>query len=115
VQAQGIRITAYSSFGPTSYITLNEESKAVQALLDHADVKKIADKHSVSTGQVLLRWALDREFAVIPKSVHEDRMKGNFDILNIQLDSEDQQLFDSLQTGQRFNDPKDFFGVPIYL
>lgn len=115
VKDQGIHITAYSSFGPTSYANLSEAGKTFKSLLDHDVVKKIADKHKVSTGQALLRWALDREFAVIPKSVHEERMKGNFDILNIHLDDEDNKLFDSLKTNQRFNDPMIYgFGLPLF-
>ncbi|KAI7898148.1 4-dihydromethyltrisporate dehydrogenase [Cokeromyces recurvatus] len=115
VKEQGIHITAYSSFGPTSYVNLTESGKSHPSLLEHEKVKQIADKHSISTGQVLLRWALDREICVIPKSVHEERMKGNFEILNIKLDKEDNQLLDSLKSNQRFNDPMVYgFNLPLF-
>lgn len=115
VKDQGIHITAYSSFGPTSYVNLSESGKNFVSLLDHKTVKTVADKHNISSGQVLLRWALDRELAVIPKSVHEERMKGNFDILNIKLDAEDNKALDSLKTNQRFNDPMIYgFGLPLF-
>ncbi|KAG2194525.1 hypothetical protein INT47_005729 [Mucor saturninus] len=115
VKEQGIQITAYSSFGPTSYVDLTESGKTYTSLLEHASVKSVADKHNVSTGQVLLRWALDREFAVIPKSVNAGRMKANLEILDIKLDAEDNKTLDSLKTNQRFNDPMTYgFNLPLF-
>jgi D-xylose reductase len=115
VQEQGIQVTAYSSFGPTSYVDLSESGKSYQSLLANDNVKSIADKHNITTGQVLLRYALDRNIAVIPKSVHEERMKGNLDILNIKLDQQDNDILSGLKTNQRFNDPMLFgFGLPLF-
>ena len=115
VKDQGIHITAYSSFGPTSYAALSDAGKEAVSLLDHEKVQSIASKHKVSSGQILLRWALDRELAVIPKSVNEGRMKGNLDILNIKLDAEDNKHLDSLKTNQRFNDPMTYgFNLPLF-
>ncbi|KAG2237070.1 4-dihydromethyltrisporate dehydrogenase [Thamnidium elegans] len=115
VREQDIHITAYSSFGPTSYVDLTDSGKSYTSLLEHADVKSVAEKHSVSAGQVLLRWALDREFAVIPKSVHSGRMESNLDIMNIKFDAEDNKTLDSLKTNQRFNDPMTYgFNLPLF-
>ncbi|KAI8986478.1 4-dihydromethyltrisporate dehydrogenase [Pilobolus umbonatus] len=115
VQEQDIQITAYSSFGPSSYVDLNESGKISQSLLEHKTVSSLAAKHNVTTGQILLRWALDRNVAVIPKTVNEDRMKGNFDLLSIKLDSEDNKALDSLENGQRFNDLMGYgFNLPIF-
>ncbi|OBZ87623.1 4-dihydromethyl-trisporate dehydrogenase [Choanephora cucurbitarum] len=115
VKDQGIQVTAYSSFGPTSYVNLSDSGKDYQSLLEHDQVKSIGNKHNVSAGQVLLRWALDREIAVIPKSVNVDRMKSNFDILNIKLDEQDNKALDDLRSNQRFNDPMIFgFGIPLF-
>ncbi|CEG74894.1 Putative 4-dihydromethyl-trisporate dehydrogenase [Rhizopus microsporus] len=115
VKAQGIHITAYSSFGPASYVTLGEHGKQAPSLLDHDIVNSVANKHKVSAGQVLLRWALDREFVVIPKSQNEQRMKDNFNILDIKLDNEDNKALDSLKSfNLRFNDPKVWFDLPLF-
>ncbi|KAI9473560.1 MAG: 4-dihydromethyl-trisporate dehydrogenase [Benjaminiella poitrasii] len=78
--AQDIHITAYSSFDPTSYASVSEKSKLAKSLLEHEKVQQVTSKHKASSGQVLLRWALDREFCVIPKSVNEERMRITFDI-----------------------------------
>lgn len=115
VKQQGIHITAYSSFGPTSYVALTESAKDYRSLLQNDTVKSMADKHSVSAGQILLHWAAEQGIAVIPKSVHEERMKGNYDILNIKLDEEDKKNFASLKTNQRFNDPMVYgFNLPLF-
>lgn len=115
VREQEIQITAYSSFGPTSYVDLTEAGKSYTSLLEHADVHTVAKKHNVSAGQVLLRWALDRDFAVIPKSVNPARMQSNLDILEIKLDAEDNKILDALKTNQRFNDPMTYgFNLPLF-
>lgn len=115
VKQQGIQVTAYSSFGPTSYVNLSAGGKDYQSLLQHDTVKSVADKHNVSAGQILLHWAVEQEIAVIPKSVHEERMKSNLDILNIKFDEEDRKTLASLKTNQRFNDPMIYgFGLPLF-
>lgn len=115
VQAQGIQITAYSSFGPTSYAGISENGKQAQSLLDHADVNSIASKHGVTTGQVLLKWAVDQDIAVIPKSVNEDRMKGNFELYSFSLDDQDKKELGQLSSSQRFNDPMHYgFNLPLF-
>ncbi|KAI9279283.1 4-dihydromethyl-trisporate dehydrogenase [Sporodiniella umbellata] len=114
VKSKGIHITAYSSFGPTSYVNLGSHGKEAISLLDHDVVKSLAQKHKVSTGQILLRWALDREFAVIPKSVNESRVKSNFDILDIKLDNDDNKSLDSIKNNQRFNNPQIWFNLPLF-
>lgn len=103
VQAQGIHITAYSSFGPGSYVTLNETGKTAKPLLEHDLVKTVAQKHNKTAGQILLRWAIERDIAVIPKSAHAERMKSNLDVFSWSLDEQDRNQLDSLSQGLRFN------------
>ena len=70
-QENGITITAYSSFGPRSFLELppafRERTKNVTLLLDVPIVKAAASRLGVSPAQVLLRWAIQRNIAVIPK------------------------------------------------
>lgn len=54
--------------------------------------------------QVLLRWGLQRGFAVIPKSVHKEYI-GDFTetaLLSWELSTEDMTELDSLEDGQRY-------------
>lgn len=59
---------------------------------------KIANKHKRSIAQVILRWLYQRGIVSLAKSVHEERIKENFDIYSFSLDDEDMNLIASLDT-----------------
>lgn len=63
-QEEGIAVTGYSTFGPQSFMELPPSFRAraenVPMLFDNPVIKKIAEAHGVSPGQVLLRWAAQR-------------------------------------------------------
>jgi len=105
-QASGIQVTAYSSFGPTSFLELDMKS-AVDAppLMEHTLIKKIAEKHGKTPAQVLLRWATQRGVAVIPKSNKQHRLKQNLDVTGWNLADEDVTAISKLDKGLRFNEP----------
>ncbi len=46
-------------------------------LLDHPEIKKIADKYGRSTAQIAIRYAYQKGLVVLPKSVHEEYIKEN--------------------------------------
>lgn len=115
VQSQGINITAYSSFGPASFVDLTDDGKNTPPLLENQVIKDIAAKHSKTTGQVLLRWSTERNVAVIPKSTNQDRINSNRDIFSWSLDDEDIKNIQSLDKGLRFNDPYSYnFNLPLF-
>ncbi|KAI9494786.1 xylose reductase [Zychaea mexicana] len=106
VQSQGIAVTAYSSFGPTSFVsTGSKRAKSVEPLFENPTVKDIAAKYNRAPSQVALRWSLERNVAVVPKSLNVDRMKMNLEALNWKMDEEDVQAINQLDMGLRFNDP----------
>ena len=45
----------------------------------------IGKRHGKSVGQVVLRWLIQREVIVIPKSVRPQRMQENFDVFDFEL------------------------------
>lgn len=49
--------------------------------LKNEKVLNIAKKHGKTPAQVLLRHLIQREIIVIPKSVHENRMRENFEVI----------------------------------
>ena len=59
---------------------------------------KIANKHKRIIAQVILRWLYQRGIVSLAKSVHEKRIKENFDIYSFSLDDEDMKLIASLDT-----------------
>ena len=59
-------------------------------------VAAIAAGHGRTPAQVLLRWSVERGIAVIPKSVHEERIRENAAIFDFELGPEDLARLDGL-------------------
>ena len=60
----------------------------------------IARRLGKTTAQVMLRWNLQRGVAVIPKSVHRERIAENFDVWNFALDAEEMARIATLDKGR---------------
>ncbi|MEK4366247.1 aldo/keto reductase [Paenibacillus sp. FSL M8-0212] len=58
----------------------------------------IADKHNKSVAQVVLRWLVQRDVVVIPKSVRKERLIENFDIFDFVLSPEEIATISTLDT-----------------
>ena len=56
----------------------------------------IAEKYNKSLTQVVLRWLIQRGVVAIPKSVHKDRIKENFNIFDFELNTEDMEAIAKL-------------------
>ena len=71
-------------------------------------LKEIGEKYGKSTGQIMLRWLLQRDVIVIPKSVKKERMKQNIDVFDFELTAEDIEKIAMLDTGKStIHDPQD--------
>lgn len=57
---------------------------------------QVAEAHGVTAAQVVLRWHLQHEIIVIPKSVTPDRIRSNFDVFGFELDAEEMSRIDAL-------------------
>ena len=64
--------------------------------LNHATVKTIAQKYDKTAAQILIRWSLQHDLVVIPKSIHEKRIKENSEVFNFQLEEQHMKLLNSL-------------------
>lgn len=60
----------------------------------------IGSKYGKSVAQVALRWLVQREVIVIPKSTHVERMQQNIDIFDFALSDEDMDAIAKLDTGK---------------
>lgn len=60
-------------------------------------LSEIAEKHNKTVGQVILRGLLQKDIVVIPKTVHKERMRENFDIFDFELDESDMNKFASVE------------------
>jgi D-xylose reductase len=102
----GIAVTAYSSFGPQSFIECDMKLAADTPLLfDHPVIKKAAEKHGKTPAQVLLRWATQRGISVIPKSNSQGRLQQNLDVTSFDLTKEEVEEISDLDKNLRFNAP----------
>jgi diketogulonate reductase-like aldo/keto reductase len=79
----GIAITAFSAMGAISY------GQADKSCLKDPMVNEIATKLGKDAGQILMRFAVQRGYAVIPKSMNPDRLASNIDLFGWELPEED--------------------------
>jgi 2,5-diketo-D-gluconate reductase A len=77
-------------------------------LFSDATLSGIAEGHGKSVAQVVLRWLIQREVVVIPKSVRRERMAENFDVFDFTLGDDEMDRIASLDTGRsQFFDHRD--------
>lgn len=93
----GIRIEAYSPLGHGE-------------ALDDATIAAIAKKYDRTPAQVILRWHIERDNIVIPKSETPERIRENIEVFDFELDDEDMAKFDTLDRadGRISSDPATF-------
>lgn len=68
-------------------------------IFTHPVLTAIGKKYGKSAAQVALRWNTQRGVIVIPKSVHEERIKQNIDIWDFELTDEDMDEISKLDIG----------------
>jgi 2,5-diketo-D-gluconate reductase A len=79
-----------------------------EVLSDEA-ITAIAEEHDKTPAQVVIRWHLQLGKVVIPKSVTQERIEKNFDVLDFELSAADMEAIDQLDEGRRIGpDPETF-------
>ena len=68
-------------------------------IFTHPVLSAIGRKYGKSAAQVALRWNIQRGVAVIPKSIHKDRIVQNIDIWDFMLSDEDMAEISALDIG----------------
>jgi diketogulonate reductase-like aldo/keto reductase len=69
--------------------------------LRHPVLAETAADHSVTPAQVVVRWHVDHEVVVIPKSVTPERIAANFDVFGFSLTEEELRRIDGLSGSRR--------------
>ena len=102
---KGIDIIAYSSLVPLSTWRHKDGENSLKTNKMYKDgedsespFKKLASKYEVTEAQVLLKWALQLGYAILPKSIQIERMKNNFD-LDFTISENDMKLIKELDRG----------------
>ena len=71
-------------------------------------LKSIGEKYGKTPAQVILRWLIERNIAVIPKTTRLERMKENFAVFDFKLTADDRAKIAKLDTGKtQFIDHRD--------
>jgi len=82
-EERGVAIEAYSPLGTGRH-------------LDDPQVRAVADRAGRTPAQVLIRWCLQRELVVLPKSTHRERLEENARVFDFTLSDEDMAALDAL-------------------
>jgi diketogulonate reductase-like aldo/keto reductase len=64
--------------------------------LEHPAIVAIAERLGRTPAQVIIRWHLQHEVVVIPKSMHPERIRSNADVDGFGLSDEDMATLDGL-------------------
>jgi len=93
--AKGILVEAYTSLGQGQ-------------LLEDPVVAEVARKYKRSPAQILLRWGLQHNLAVIPKSVTKERIIANYNLFDFAIRDDDLAALDTLERNLHYCwDPSD--------
>jgi len=101
---EDIAVTAFSPFGADSYLPL-DMAQPEERILDHPEIASVARGYGKSPAQIVLRWAVQRGTAVIPKTQSPDHLRENIDLFDFELSDEDMSRIEALDRHRRFNDP----------
>jgi diketogulonate reductase-like aldo/keto reductase len=108
-QDKGIAAQAMSTFSHFRSVEPRME------IIENPIIKEIAKKHEKSTVQIVLRWLLQQNVILIPKTWEVEHMKENISIFDFSLDNEEMGKIDSLDHGKFLNyNPYELvrFGMP---
>ena len=79
----GLAVEAYSPLGTGRH-------------LDDSKVAAIAERNGRTPAQILIRWAIQRDTIVKPKSTHRERIEENAQVFDFELTDEDLSELDGL-------------------
>lgn len=96
---QQLNIDTMNEYGvvPEAWAPFNEGRSA---LFTNPVLTEIGSKYGKTAAQTALRWNMQRGVVVIPKSVHADRIRENFDVFDFSLTQEDMERIKALDTGR---------------
>jgi 2,5-diketo-D-gluconate reductase A len=84
-------------------------------VLDDPVITGIAGRLDRTPAQVVLRWHIQRESIVFPKSVTPERIRENFELFDFELEPDDMDQIDGLdrgESGRRGPHPDRFAYIP---
>jgi 2,5-diketo-D-gluconate reductase A len=88
LKSEGIRLESWAPF-----------AQGKNNLFDNELLQVLSQKYNKSIAQVVLRWLIQREVVVIPKSANVKRIDENFNVFDFELSSDDMAMIKSLDKG----------------
>jgi len=102
MRTNAIAPIAYSSLAPLStWRSKPGQSSAKTEEMKRGDgvFAKMAEKYGVTEAQLLLRWGIQNGYAVLPKSLNQERMRQNIDLDSFSIDNQDMKLISTMDRG----------------
>lgn len=87
MQEKGVQVESWAPFAEGKNNMFQNETLA-----------SIAGKYGKSIAQVILRWLIQRNIVVIPKSIRKERIIENFNVFDFELKKEDMKKIAALDT-----------------
>jgi methylglyoxal/glyoxal reductase len=69
--------------------------------LDDPTINEMARKYSKTAAQIMIRWSLQHDLVVIPKTVHEERINENAGVFDFEIVEDDMERLNSLNEDYR--------------
>ena len=106
LRQQAIQPIAYSSLVPLSTWRAAEghdSGKSTEMVeegkMEDSPFKAMASKYGVTEAQVLLGWAVQSGYPVLPKSTKQERMMQNFELFSFEIDDADMKAIQGMDRG----------------
>lgn len=109
-QSQNIAVTAYSPLGRPGA----ELSEHMPRVVDDPVIRGIAEAHGKTAAQIALRWGIQRNTAVIPKSTHKERIRENLEIFDFTLSEKEMAALAGIDRHMRLVDPYIWADIPYF-
>ncbi|XP_020596277.1 NADP-dependent D-sorbitol-6-phosphate dehydrogenase-like [Phalaenopsis equestris] len=110
-QKHRICVTAHTPLGGAA---ANTEWFGSLSCLDDPTIQELAKKYDKTVAQFILRWGIQRNTVVIPKSSKLERLQENFQVFDFTISDEDMNRIMAIDRNYRTNQPAKFWGIDLY-
>ena len=99
---------------PFEYLALCKPAFLMINLLAANPWQELAEKYGKTPAQLVLRWGLQRNTVVIPKTSKVERLQENLELFDFDISDEDMEEIKAIDKNQRSNQPAKFWGIDVY-
>ncbi|KAF6033644.1 hypothetical protein EB796_008050 [Bugula neritina] len=107
-QSKGMTLSAYGPIGSPGSAAIRG-SKTSDVLLEDPVVVKLAEKLKKTPAQILMRYLIQRNIIVLPKSVNRDRIISNLQLFDFELSDAEMEEMKSINREERLFTFASFF------